>query len=83
MGLQLAAMHRQGTSDRFGWEINNTIGSTTQINSWMSNWADFFAEQRIGYQLNLAKRRGGEFSRIAQRLRRRIAVALWRRYAPG
>jgi len=62
MGLQLAAMHRQGTRDRFGWEINNTIGSTTQINSWMSNWADFFAEQRIGYQLDLAKRRGGSFA---------------------
>ena len=61
MGRQLAAMHRQGTSDRFGWERNNTIGSTPQINTWTDNWADFFAEHRIGYQLKLAKRRGGSF----------------------
>ncbi|MGB5633527.1 MAG: fructosamine kinase family protein [Waterburya sp.] len=61
MGRQLAAMHREGTSKDFGWERNNTIGSTPQINTWMDNWADFFAEQRIGYQLKLAKRRGGSF----------------------
>ena len=61
MGRQLAAMHRVGTSKDFGWSRNNTIGSTPQINTWMDNWADFFAEQRIGYQLELAKRRGGNF----------------------
>ena len=61
MGRQLAAMHRQGKSDRFGWERNNTIGSTPQINTWTDNWTDFFAEHRIGYQLKLAKRRGGSF----------------------
>ncbi|MBE9042931.1 fructosamine kinase family protein [Pleurocapsales cyanobacterium LEGE 10410] len=62
MGHQLAAMHREGTRDRFGWERNNTIGSTPQINTWTDNWADFFAEHRIGYQLKLAKRRGGGFA---------------------
>ena len=61
MGRQLAAMHRLGSSDRFGWSRNNTIGSTPQINTWMDNWADFFAEQRIGYQLKLANRKGGSF----------------------
>lgn len=61
MGRQLAQMHSQGTADKFGWEMNNTIGSTPQINTWMDNWADFFAEQRIGYQLRLAKRKGGNF----------------------
>ena len=61
MGRQLAAMHRQGTNNSFGFEVNNTIGSTPQINSWMDNWAKFFAEQRIGYQLKLAQRNGGNF----------------------
>ena len=61
MGRQLAAMHRQGQADNFGWERNNTIGSTPQINDWMENWSEFFAQQRIGYQLKLAKRRGGSF----------------------
>jgi fructosamine-3-kinase len=64
MGRQLAAMHRVGTSKDFGWSRNNTIGSTPQINTWMDNWADFFAEQRIGYQLKLAKRRGGNFPEL-------------------
>ena len=45
----------------FGWDINNTIGSTVQINNWTANWAEFWAEYRIGYQLKLAKRRGGDF----------------------
>ena len=61
MGRQLAAMHRYRTAEHFGWERNNTIGSTPQINIQTDNWADFFAEQRIGYQLKLAKRRGGSF----------------------
>ena len=66
MGRQLAQMHREGTSDRFGWSQNNTIGSTPQINDWMDNWADFFAERRIGYQLKLAKRRGGSFPDVGK-----------------
>ncbi|HLO48887.1 MAG TPA: fructosamine kinase family protein [Kamptonema sp.] len=67
MGRKLAAMHQYNPSNStlsrggFGWDINNTIGSTTQINTWTENWADFWAEHRIGYQLKLAKRRGGRF----------------------
>ena len=45
----------------FGWDINNTIGSTIQINNWTANWARFWAEHRIGYQLKLARCRGGHF----------------------
>jgi len=64
MGHQLAALHHEGTNENFGWSQNNTIGSTPQINTWMSNWADFFAQQRIGYQLKLAQRRGGSFPEL-------------------
>jgi fructosamine-3-kinase len=46
----------------FGWDMNNTIGSTLQINNWTANWAEFWAEHRIGYQLKLANSRGGHFS---------------------
>lgn len=76
MGRQLAAMHRQGTSQRFGWERNNTIGSTPQINTWTDSWADFFAEHRIGYQLKLAKRRGGSFpdpTKVINAVRNKLA----------
>jgi fructosamine-3-kinase len=48
---------------RFGWSVNNAIGSTPQINNWTADWAEFWAEHRIGYQLQLARRRGGNFSR--------------------
>jgi fructosamine-3-kinase len=48
---------------RFGWSVNNTIGSTPQINNWTADWAKFWAEHRIGYQLKLGRRRGGNFSR--------------------
>lgn len=61
MGKNLALLHQVNQENRFGWQINNTIGSTPQINDWGSNWADFFAEQRIGYQLRLANRKGGNF----------------------
>ena len=69
MGKQLALMHKQGTNPQFGWNLNNTIGSTPQINDWKDNWADFFAEQRIGYQLNLAKRQDSGFSNVDQVVR--------------
>lgn len=61
MGRNLARLHQVSLSDRFGWHCNNTIGSTPQINTISNNWADFFAHQRIGYQLRLAKERGGNF----------------------
>ena len=64
MGCKLAQMHLKGKNTQFGWDRNNTIGSTPQINTWTNNWADFFAQHRIGYQLKLAKRRGGNFPEI-------------------
>ncbi len=76
MGRQLAAMHRKGISQRFGWQRNNTIGSTPQINTWTDSWADFFAEHRIGYQLKLAKRRGGNFldpNQVVNAVRNKLA----------
>jgi fructosamine-3-kinase len=61
MGQKLALMHQTPGNQRFGWNENNTIGSTPQINTWTDTWADFFAQHRIGYQLQLAQKRGGSF----------------------
>lgn len=61
MGRQLAAMHRFKGLKQFGWDINNTIGSTPQVNTWTNSWSEFFAHHRIGFQLRLAQRRGGSF----------------------
>ncbi|XP_064934904.1 protein-ribulosamine 3-kinase, chloroplastic isoform X2 [Musa acuminata AAA Group] len=55
LGRKLAEMHQAGKSSKgFGFDIDNTIGSTPQINSWSSDWIDFFSEHRLGYQLKLA-----------------------------
>ncbi|MBD2021882.1 fructosamine kinase family protein, partial [Leptolyngbya sp. FACHB-36] len=61
-------MHKATSSQGFGWERHNTIGSTPQMNLWTSDWSQFWAEQRIGYQLKLADRRGGHFPKGAQLL---------------
>lgn len=57
LGEQLAAMHGTG-SDRFGWDRDNTIGSTPQPNPWTAQWPQFFGEQRLGFQLALARDNG-------------------------
>lgn len=56
-GEQLAQMHRK-TADAFGWKRDNTIGSTPQLNDWNSSWIDFWRDQRLGYQLQLAGNQG-------------------------
>jgi fructosamine-3-kinase len=61
MGRQLAAMHSHTSSRGFGWDTNNTIGSTPQINTWTADWAEFYAQHRLGYQFKLAQQRGGHF----------------------
>ena len=60
-GRQLANMHRY-TNARFGWHRDNTIGSTAQINTWSDNWLEFWREQRLGFQLGLAVRKGAGHS---------------------
>lgn len=67
MGQQLAQLHRQTIGPAFGWHEQNVIGKTPQPNTWTSDWWVFWQEQRLGYQLNLAQRRGGVFPQ-AQKL---------------
>jgi fructosamine-3-kinase len=62
MGRQLALLHRATHAQGFGWHQTNTIGETPQLNPWTQNWAGFFAEYRIGYQLKLASRKSGRFA---------------------
>lgn len=61
MGRKLAAMHQATSQQGFGWEMNNTIGSTPQINTWTKDWVEFYTKHRLGYQFQLARRRGGSF----------------------
>ena len=57
LGEGLAAMHRV-TRQQFGWDTDNTIGSTLQINSCHHDWVTFWREQRLRFQLDLAARNG-------------------------
>ncbi len=68
-GEQLAALHRH-TAGAFGWQRDNTIGSTHQPNGWMETWIDFWRERRLGFQLELAARNGygGRLQRLGERL---------------
>lgn len=68
MGRCLAALHRAPGPLQFGWEQNNTIGSTPQINTWTLDWASFFTEHRLAYQLQQAQRKGGQFPQTQQLL---------------
>jgi len=57
LGARLALLHRS-TAANFGWNRDNTIGSTPQHNEWSSDWITFLREHRIGFQLQLAQRNG-------------------------
>ncbi|MFQ3614377.1 MAG: fructosamine kinase family protein [Cyanobacteriota bacterium] len=59
LGSQLAQLHRTlSPNGRYGWERNNTIGSTPQINPWEQDWLDFYREHRLLYQVKLACQQG-------------------------
>jgi fructosamine-3-kinase len=55
LGSQLAASHSR-TSPQFGFERNNYVGLTPQVNTWEADGYTFFAEHRLRYQAELAKR---------------------------
>ncbi|KAI3441836.1 Protein-ribulosamine 3-kinase [Psidium guajava] len=63
LGKKLAEMHKAGKSAKgFGFDVDNTIGSTPQINTWSSDWVQFYGERRLGYQLKLALEQYGDRS---------------------
>ena len=57
-GRAMAKMHLHGRNDRFGFNSDNHIGSSIQLNHWMANWVEFWAINRLGYQLSLASENG-------------------------
>ncbi len=56
-GTALARIHRH-TSTRFGFPVNNYIGSLSQSNREHTRWEDFFIEERLEKQLQLAEQSG-------------------------
>lgn len=74
LGRQLAAMHRV-TRPEFGWERDNTIGSTPQINRCSGDWIEFWCERRLRFQFELAQERGcvGRLTQLGEQLVGRVA----------
>jgi fructosamine-3-kinase len=77
LGELLARQHRV-TAARFGWHRDNTIGATPQPNACSDDWARFFAERRVGFQLDLAAQNGhsGRWIDRGRRLCERLDVLL-------
>jgi len=57
LGRQLAEMHQQPQS-HFGWQQDNYIGHHSQKNKRNKDWLNFWLEQRLKVQLNLASANG-------------------------
>lgn len=57
LGHQLAAQHRC-SSDSYGLGHNNYCGATPQCNSQHRSWIEFYGQERLAYQVELAAQRG-------------------------
>jgi len=58
LGERLAALHRSDQPATCGWETDNFIGSTPQINDLSEDWPRFFATRRLEPQFRLARDNG-------------------------
>lgn len=57
LGEALARQHAE-PGESFGWRQDNAIGTSLQPNGSHEDWAEFFAVQRLGFQLDLGAARG-------------------------
>jgi len=64
LGQQIARLHQWSDQPQFGLDFDNDLSTTPQPNAWQRRWSTFFAEQRIGWQLELAAEKGLEFGNI-------------------
>jgi fructosamine-3-kinase len=81
LGAALARLHRRSLDQgqaQFGWNHDNFIGAGVQVNGWDSEWGRFFAERRLGPQLQRLQERN---SNLAARLAAPIGQLLMR--VPG
>ncbi len=78
-GAEMAELHRDTACERYGFQEDNHIGSTPQVNTWEDDWTRFFGEHRLRYQLELARRNGvadGSLLRAGERLIERLPELL-------
>jgi fructosamine-3-kinase len=68
VGSGVALMHRTTSESGYGFYQDNFIGATAQPNRWCESWIEFFAEQRLRFQLELALRDGRLDSSLAGKI---------------
>src|SRR5690606_12604268 len=71
-GVRLARMHRR-TNDKFGFESDNYLGNLPQENNFKPTWGEFFAENRIGPQLKMARDQGHASDQMVRLLEKVIS----------
>jgi len=74
-GEKLASLHRQQQANNvYGWSMDNTIGSTQQVNTQGNNWVEFWRDRRLGFQLQLAASNGysGELQKSGEQVMSRL-----------
>ena len=54
LGRGLAQIHRY-SARKFGFESDNYCGATPQNNSWNTNWAEFYRDNRLGFLIQQIK----------------------------
>ncbi|PJG86332.1 fructosamine kinase family protein [Conservatibacter flavescens] len=63
-GEKIAQLHQWKQQDKYGLDFDTWLGKVHQPNEWKTNWATFFSEQRIGWQLQLCKEKNIEFGDV-------------------
>mgnify|MGYP001827912412 CR=1 FL=1 len=77
LGEQLAALHRV-TAGTHGWDHDNYIGSTPQINTRHAGWVEFWRNCRLQPQLDMAQAAGfrGHLAEAGSRLLENLHLLL-------
>lgn len=77
LGRELAKLHRS-LGEFYGWHRNNFLDGSVQINSRQHNWAEFFRDNRLGYQFDLAceSRFGDRLGILRDRVLDRVTTIL-------
>ncbi len=81
LGRGMAALHRAGREDGWGWMEDNFIGPLPQENGRTETWAELWRTRRLQPQLELARRAGrmpgraADWERLMDRLPELLAPA--------
>ncbi|MBD1572861.1 fructosamine kinase family protein [Vibrio sp. S17_S38] len=76
LGQQVARLHLCGDQKDFGYDADTYVGLNLQPNAWHKKWCVFFAEHRIGWQLQLLKEKGidlGDINEVVQYVKKILA----------